>query len=360
MENLTAIQPEHCIEPDEPLSPEFDPCFTSTDWNEFQSIVEKYALESGFAVFRTVTYFDFSRRGRVKLAEDPTAVPQFGAWLCSGATGSGEKCKFKVRFGFLARTNEYRVTSFDLEHLCQPDIRKTIDPRFTYVNMRKMLTSEERECIRQLAMLDPKLRKVKSGMMKQFPFRIYSSKLVSRELKLAQTNMFKTVDPLEELVKIGEEVKVNGGQFKMLHAAGEQGPRVGAIIFQTKLQRDLAELYSDVIQVDSTFNVGCYAFQLCLPLGIDCLNRSLVFGFEMFSSESSAYLVPAFELFGLKKEGATLLSDGAKAFKLLAEKLELNQVRCQVHYLESMIKAASGLRDEDAQRFQRLCSSVIK
>ena len=69
---------------------------------------------------------------------------------------------------------------------------------------------------------------------------------MSRELKLAQTNMFKTVDPLEELVRLGEEVKLKGVKFNLLHAVGKQGPRVGAIIIQTKLQRDLVGMYSDV------------------------------------------------------------------------------------------------------------------
>ena len=146
MEEFVTVGNEHNV-PNQQHSDEshFNSAFRSTNWTQFLAYVTEFALQTGFELRQSITYFDALRMTRVSVPRVGDALPHYGRFECSGRTKE-PKCHFKLRWGFDKKLNEYHFTECELKHECSPDPRRTLDESVTLVDKQEKLSSAELEC----------------------------------------------------------------------------------------------------------------------------------------------------------------------------------------------------------------------
>ncbi len=84
-------------------------------------------------------------------------------------------------------------------------------------------------------------------------------------------------DDLEAFSKKAVEGASKKGTLRLL-CEDYNPPVITGIVFQTQSMFQLAQMYQDCIQIDSTHDVTRYLFQSFTPTGVDCFNKTVLLG----------------------------------------------------------------------------------
>eukprot|EP00924_Labyrinthula_sp_SR-Ha-C_P012328 snap_masked-scaffold_10-processed-gene-3.8-mRNA-1 protein AED:1.00 eAED:1.00 QI:0/0/0/0/1/1/2/0/141 len=120
-------------------------------------------------------------------------------------------------------------------------------------------------------------------------------------------------------------------------------PTLKGLIFQIKLHKELVDLYSDLVQIDTTQGLSKYIFVSMFPVGVNCFMKIVNLGCSLMRTENILDVTRDLKDLDLKKMKVTM-SIGSLALAKSAQYLGVVHVRCVKHLSSSFSSAAKGHR----------------
>ena len=163
-------------------------------------------------------------------------------------------------------------------------------------------------------------------------------------------------DAMNMFMDFSRSISSDGGCFSL---AFDELMRLNEIFLQTSTMAGYAKRFKDFTIVDATFSVSAYDLLLIVLTNVDCFGKSTMTGFVFAEAETSAITVRALELFGLRQQHATLMSDGASAYALAARVCDMDHVLCVQHYRTGVVAARAGMPCDVGQSYMRECNTLL-
>ncbi|KAH9132987.1 hypothetical protein AeRB84_020809 [Aphanomyces euteiches] len=180
-------------------------------------------------------------------------------------------------------------------------------------------------------------------MMHKFPDRQYSGPLIQRlRGKAREAKYGKDKDAIKSFMELGKSKEAKGGVFSCRF---DESMRLTDVVFMPALMAQYAKKYSDLTMLDGTFKVNMYDMVLVLASNIDCLGKSTITSLFLSPTENSRVCIDGLMKWGLAKLGATLMTDGAAAFVVAANAVDMNHVLCVKHYTTTLLGTHAGMND---------------
>jgi hypothetical protein len=241
--------------------------------------IERYSVAVGFNVARNGHNMTADQvRRHIPHLISPTGaistpVPMRGYFYCR----DDKSCPFRV--GYTFASGKYLIKVEDLAHCINHTHACSPKPVSGMVKTSRDLTVEERADILKLGVeVDtPTMYRI---LKHWYPSRVFCTKLIGRMRRRARILRFgNDKDCMRKLIEFGEEVKSNGGKFKI---DMDESLRAKQIIIQTTTHAQFMAEYSDFVIQDGTHNTTMYPGLKLIPiLVIDCLGRNQLAGFTL-------------------------------------------------------------------------------
>eukprot|EP00924_Labyrinthula_sp_SR-Ha-C_P008083 snap_masked-scaffold_11-processed-gene-2.2-mRNA-1 protein AED:1.00 eAED:1.00 QI:0/0/0/0/1/1/2/0/432 len=136
-------------------------------------------------------------------------------------------------------------------------------------------------------------------------------------------------------------------------------PTLKGLNFQTKIQKELVDLYFDSVQIDTTHGLSKYVFVSMFPVGVDCLMKTVNFGCSLMQTENNVDVTRGLTDLELKKM-KVIMSDGSLALAKSAHDLGAVHVRCVKHLFSSFSSGAKRLRGTDFKTFMDSLNKLVR
>eukprot|EP00924_Labyrinthula_sp_SR-Ha-C_P016742 snap_masked-scaffold_6-processed-gene-13.18-mRNA-1 protein AED:1.00 eAED:1.00 QI:0/-1/0/0/-1/1/1/0/132 len=117
---------------------------------------------------------------------------------------------------------------------------------------------------------------------------------------------------MEVSVQCCQRCQARGGKFELyFNISAQDKAQLLGLTFQELEQKQLASIYIDCIQIDTTHDISRYEMLVMMPVGDDYFFRSIFFGCSFMETASSFDVVKGLRFLGLA--GAkVIMSDGFK------------------------------------------------
>ena len=117
-------------------------------------------------------------------------------------------------------------------------------------------------------------------------------------------------------------------------------------------------VYNDFTIVDGTHNTLMYDLKLMPYTNVDCLGKNIISGIVLDESENGESIHEGLQLFGLAKQGSTLMTDGGSAFPLVAGRARMSHILCSQHFQRDVFASSGGL-GEHSDQFKKDANDLI-
>eukprot|EP00924_Labyrinthula_sp_SR-Ha-C_P003643 snap_masked-scaffold_3-processed-gene-1.7-mRNA-1 protein AED:1.00 eAED:1.00 QI:0/-1/0/0/-1/1/1/0/204 len=164
---------------------------------------------------------------------------------------------------------------------------------------------------------------------------------------------------IEVLVQCGHRCQARGGKFELyFNRSAQDKAQFRGLKFQELEQKQLASIYIDCIQIDTTHDISRYKMLVMMPVGVDCFFRFISFGCSFMETENSLDEVKGLRLISLT--GAkVLMSDGSKSLAKTARELHSTHIQSLKHFLASLSSCCKSLSGEDLSHFRASINKIL-
>ena len=313
--------------------------------------VKLYAKNRGILLASSATYFESGKKDLMKERQ-----VKYKVFYCKGRR---TECPFYVRYAWDPFTRRYVIKKANLEHNHSPDTIQRNGKN--YIQFQSQLSPEKKHLIRSFGPSGLSGHHVKLFLSQKYPSLHFDSELLCRQLRLGRDEFRGGLQSnLSQVFQLGLDNIKSGGSFQMYHDDGTENLSLSGLVFQTSGQKKMLGIYGDLVQIDSTHKLSKYILKTSLPLGIDCLGKSIVFGIQFYTSESELHVKKGMEVMGINKRGSTLMSDGAAAFENAAKEYGMNQIRCLKHFRKQQMEARLSMKDFIADEFAKDTEELLR
>jgi hypothetical protein len=267
--------------------------------------------------------------------------------------------RWRVQFQFSIQTGDYDIDqslSCGLHNHALKADEIRISNRIL-LQRQSHLNAEEIQYAHELGMASLGSVKAREMMRDKFPGRDYDGPLLLRLLQTGHSKKYgDDPDAMNKLLQLGQEYRKDGGVFEF--RVGDDF-RMTDVVVATASMRGYIRAFNDCVVIDGTHGCNTYGMTCIVNTLIDSLGLSVIGGYSHARSEESSHIISALQALGLDSKRATLLSDEANAFAVVAEKLEMPHVLCCYHYAAQVLPARRGLPLDLGDAFMRDCNLAI-
>eukprot|EP00924_Labyrinthula_sp_SR-Ha-C_P011065 snap_masked-scaffold_33-processed-gene-3.30-mRNA-1 protein AED:1.00 eAED:1.00 QI:0/-1/0/0/-1/1/1/0/200 len=164
---------------------------------------------------------------------------------------------------------------------------------------------------------------------------------------------------MEVLVQCGQRCQSRGGKFELyFNRSAQDKAQLRGLTFQELEQKQLASIYIDCIQIDTTHDISRYKMLVMMPVGVDCFFRSIFFGCSFMETENSFDVVR--DLRFLDIAGAKVsMHEGSRSLAIAARELHSTHIQCLKHLRASLSSCCKSLSDEDLSHFRASINKIL-
>jgi hypothetical protein len=316
------------------------------------SIVSEHARINQFIIRKGRDTHNLTKEDALELFGSEELIPQRGKLHCRT-----KLCPFTVSYALDKKTKRYVVKDkdFDLGH--NHDLLPAIQIEgVTRIKLECELSSREMEWMQDIGpfVTSARLRRM---MRPQWPHRDYDKSLLQRVIAKGKKCIFGSdPDSFNNFINKGRALSSSRGIFDQVF---DESGRLSEIYIQWPIMIEFAAKYGDFTIVDGTFKVTAYDLVLLIYTNVDSLGKSTMTGLAFAPSENSSATMKGARLFSLGKEGSVLMTDGASAFNLAAETMNVSHVLCVHHYRNCIFASSGGLLADQSSDYKKHCNQAI-